>query len=577
MTIDLIIAGRRIRLCAADGVNLTPDERFTAFLAPVDEPHDRPSDSTGTKQSPYIKPDITTDIYPDLVVDAGTDPADDPEAPLVTDINPDLVVDVVAATGAIPPDAVQVFGAGLMEEVPGGVADTGIPFWEVLRHGQVTYVRVFPEGAGRTALLVIPDGKRRWQIFAGEKVEEKIEEKIEEKGLPASGVRHHSEIRVAGQHERPVSNVDPLPGQHDRPCINVNPLPYPLDGLLLYFLFSQDGDIMIHGSGVVCGGRGWLFTGRSGSGKSTLAGIFDRAGDRVIHDDRLVVRRVGERWVMHSTPVYLDDVPRTAPLDHIWLIRHGTANVSEPVTGAEAVAALISNTIQQNWDREAAARLAAVADSLAAEVRVSRLSFLPDASIRDYLLLRSDENKVLGADTILLLLSEGKSVTITAGGYSMWPAIRPGDRVVITPAGDRVPAVGEIIALRRDGGLVIHRVREVVEEEVKQVVEEGVSEEVVSKEDGKVVKEEVREKVREKVREEKSEVVSEGRKWVVYTRGDATLRADQPADERSVAGVVTSVIRGEREMAPQRRRLPGWLNMTGARIVATTITLLRKG
>jgi hypothetical protein len=69
-----------------------------------------------------------------------------------------------------------------------------------------------------------------------------------------------------------------------------------------------------------------------------------------------VLRREEGRWVMHNTPVYRNDEPRSAPLDHLWVIRHGSANVSEPVTGAEAVAMILANCIQQNWDREAAAR-----------------------------------------------------------------------------------------------------------------------------------------------------------------------------------------------------------------------------
>ncbi len=409
---------------------------------------------------------------------------------------PDLSVYVEPGPCEIPSSAEKVFSARLMEEVPGGVVDTGEPFWEVLRAGGTTWARVFLREPERITVLAMPDGERRWIIYAG---------------APAST-------------EPSVSD-----GKQESKII-IDPLPYPLDGLLLYYLFSLDGDIMIHGSGVVCGGRGWLFNGRSGSGKTTMARIFDRAGDRVIHDDRLVLRREKGGWVMHNTPVYRDDEPRSAALDHIWLIRHGRANVSEPIGGAEAVAALISNTIQQNWDRAAASRLAAAADELVAAVRVSRLAFLPYAGIRDYLLLRKDEGRSLGADTAAGLLAGGESVVITAGGYSMWPAIRPGDRVMITPAGDRIPAAGEIVALRRDGGFVIHRVLQ---------------------------------------------VSSHGGSTIIITKGDASVRRDEPAAPEAVAGTVESVIRGERQMSPPRRRLPVWLNRTGARI-AFSIAGLRK-
>ena len=362
MTVDLIIAGRRIRLQSEDGITLLPDERFRAFITSSDG-------------------------------------------------EPELRVDVRPGREAIPADSRKVFDARLMEETPEGVKSSGEAFWEVFDGGGVTMVRAFLKEPARNPVLVMPHGKMAWQIYAD-------------------------------------SEED-----------TVNPLPYPVDGLLLWFLSSATGDIMIHGSGVVCGGRGWIFTGRSGSGKTTIAGIFDRAGDRVIHDDRLILRRDGDGWVMHNTPVYRDDEPRSAAVDHLWAISHGTSNISTPVKGAGAVAMILSNCIQQNWNREAASRLAASVEELAAKVRISRLSFLPDGSIRDYLAARESDSMITAAGAASAILAEKRTVTITAGGYSMWPAIRPGDRIVIMPYNPQIPlAKGMVVALRRDGGFVVHRV-----------------------------------------------------------------------------------------------------------------------
>ncbi|HQJ14510.1 MAG TPA: hypothetical protein PLU57_09585, partial [Bacteroidales bacterium] len=38
MTVDLVIAGRRIRLHSREGVEIRPDERFSAFTAPAEMP-----------------------------------------------------------------------------------------------------------------------------------------------------------------------------------------------------------------------------------------------------------------------------------------------------------------------------------------------------------------------------------------------------------------------------------------------------------------------------------------------------------------------------------------------------------
>ena len=482
MTVDLVIAGRRIRLHSHEGTSLQPDERFRAFTVPGGPLNDLFLSSL---------PDISADAKPGLP-DAGL--------PLSSfEVEPDLYIDIDPGPGEIPASAAKVFDAQLMEEVPGGVRNTGEPFWEIFAGEEATYARVYLQDSDRIPLLIMPRGAKRWQIFAGERQNGGGTDDLnavrrtnylspgvyvqENPGQNQSDNPGHYQQEVpCGNLPEPLSapdsaasmSADELSQKHqysdafpgkpvsaDRTGTILNPLPYPLDGLLLYFLFSRAGDIMIHGSGVVSGGRGWIFTGRSGSGKTTMARIFDGAGDRVIHDDRLVLRREGSGWVMHNTPVYRNDEPRSAPLDHLWVIRHGAANVSEPVAGAEAVAMILANCIQQNWDREAASRLAAAADGLAASVRVSRLSFLPDGSIRDYLLLRETPDKTLAAGVVLSMLDEGRSVTVTAGGYSMWPVIRPGDAVVIAPYGEGAAAAGRIVALRRDGGFVLHRITRV--------------------------------------------------------------------------------------------------------------------
>jgi len=616
VTVDLVIAGRRIRLHSREGVEIRPDERFSAFTAPAEMPFAVHRDilpetvpdtlpqegqsltgtgmlsedqcHPGTGMFPKDQCHTGTGISPEdqCHTGAGMSPEDQchtgagmsPEDQCHTgagmssrstgtfservtgedhDLDADLVVEVEPGPGEIPASAEKVFDAQLMEEVPGGVINSGEPFWEIFSGGGVTYARVFLKEPERRALLEMPNGEKRWRIFTGE-----VTGAPEDVGVTAdlyndrsglapdnfisppvtgppqvdAGVRVTTDSCNDGSGLAPDNFIAPHrtdPSQVDAGTdyqtagtiaeapITVNPLPYPLDGLLFYFLFSRTGDIMIHGSGVSCQGRGWLFTGRSGSGKTTLARIFDRAGDRVIHDDRLVLCRSEDGWMMHNTPVYRNDEPRSAPLDHLWIIRHGSANVSEPVTGAEAVAMILANSIQQNWDRVAAARLAAAADDLTSSVRVSRLSFLPDGTIREYLRLRKEEEISIAASAAGALLSAGKNITVTAGGYSMWPAIRPGDKVEIAPFVEGAAAAGRIVALRRDGGFVLHRITRVM-------------------------------------------TVS-GRR-VIVTCGDAAARADEPAGAGMIAGIVHSVTRSGRLITPPRRRWPRWMNRITAAV-----------
>jgi signal peptidase I len=66
-------------------------------------------------------------------------------------------------------------------------------------------------------------------------------------------------------------------------------------------------------------------------------------------------------------------------------------------------------------------------------------------------------------NTGLTLLSEGKTIRIKAHGYSMYPSIKPGSLILIEPIHLKGPPVpGEIIAIRRENGLVVHRLTKIV-------------------------------------------------------------------------------------------------------------------
>lgn len=72
---------------------------------------------------------------------------------------------------------------------------------------------------------------------------------------------------------------------------------------------------------------------------------------------------------------------------------------------------------------------------------------------------RAADNNDIIRDVGLSLLSEGKTIKVIAGGYSMFPAIKPGTLIFIEPiTGGSFPSPGEIIAWKRESGLVVHRV-----------------------------------------------------------------------------------------------------------------------
>ncbi len=66
-------------------------------------------------------------------------------------------------------------------------------------------------------------------------------------------------------------------------------------------------------------------------------------------------------------------------------------------------------------------------------------------------------------DLSLTLLAEGKTIRIKAHGYSMYPCIKPGSLLLIEPINLKgFPRPGEIIAIKRDSGLIVHRLSRII-------------------------------------------------------------------------------------------------------------------
>jgi hypothetical protein len=121
------------------------------------------------------------------------------------------------------------------------------------------------------------------------------------------------------------------------------------------------------------------------------------------------------------------------------------------------------------------------------------------------------------------MLTEGKEIVITAGGYSMWPAIKPGDRIIISPPDtDKPLKAGRVAALRRDGGFVVHRIT----------------------------------------------AIQRGKLSIfIKTQGDASMIPDPWSTEKDVAGLVREIIRGDKTLKISRRKMPYFLGKIAATLI----------
>lgn len=169
------------------------------------------------------------------------------------------------------------------------------------------------------------------------------------------------------------------------PDETVDPLEYPLDGLILYYLTVIHGDIMIHASGINHNGNGYLFSGVSGKGKTTISRIWDNAGAKVIHDDRIIIRCIDGRYRMYNTPVYDNDEPRDSVFGKIYMIEHGKRNMSVRVRDASAVSLVMANCIQHNWGTETISGLLKSVSGMCDKIPVYKMAFTPDETVIHYI------------------------------------------------------------------------------------------------------------------------------------------------------------------------------------------------
>lgn len=250
-------------------------------------------------------------------------------------VREDILLRVSAGNPDLPKDAKLVFNAPYVEEVNGVPVKKNDEFWKVWKcDDQLFITTTHPYSAsGKRSLLKLSPGATIWDLS----------------------------ISYAGK--------------------ETDPLEYPVDGLFLYYLTAKFNDIFIHASGVSLNGKGFLFSGISGKGKTTISRLCDKAGGKVIHDDRLIIRKRADGYVFYNTPVYANETPASAKLEHIFLLEHSPVNEVVHLGGAESVSRMLANCIQHNWDSWIIGNLLGSVSDLCKDIPVSILRFRPDESV----------------------------------------------------------------------------------------------------------------------------------------------------------------------------------------------------
>lgn len=163
------------------------------------------------------------------------------------------------------------------------------------------------------------------------------------------------------------------------------PLRYPMGPLVLYYLTVKFDAIMMHASGIEEESGGRIFSGFSGVGKSTMAAIWQHSGCKVINDDRLIIRKENEDYVVHNTPMFYPDIPKKTRLKAVHLIYHSPENTIRKINGALAVSKVMAYCIQNSFNTKFIEHHLEFLSEMCNKIPVYNVGFKPDPSIVDYI------------------------------------------------------------------------------------------------------------------------------------------------------------------------------------------------
>lgn len=162
----------------------------------------------------------------------------------------------------------------------------------------------------------------------------------------------------------------------------------PIVEVCLLTRLSREGGLLLHSAGVLSPTGGYIFTGASGAGKSTLSGFFDTPGASVLSDERMIIRKSGEAFVIHGTPwvgsgAYAEN--ESGLLTELFCIGHGPQHQIERLSPSAVLARILPQCFLPHWDRTAMESTLAFLSDLIAHVPCRRLAFAKHPDVVDYI------------------------------------------------------------------------------------------------------------------------------------------------------------------------------------------------
>jgi len=180
--------------------------------------------------------------------------------------------------------------------------------------------------------------------------------------------------------------------QENQPHLSQDDCEYIVTGSSFYNQLINFDGMMLHASAVTLDGWAYLFSAPSGTGKSTHTAlwrnVFGADKALILNDDKPALRLEGGRFYAYGTPWSGKtdmNINRRVPVAGICMLGRGECNEIAPFTGAEAIHAVLEQTVRPK-NAAAIAKLLELLDKLFAEVPVwnMKCNMAPEAARVSY-------------------------------------------------------------------------------------------------------------------------------------------------------------------------------------------------
>ena len=161
----------------------------------------------------------------------------------------------------------------------------------------------------------------------------------------------------------------------------------PIVEVCLLTRLAREGGLLLHSAGVLSLTEGYIFTGASGAGKSTLSGFFDTRGASVLSDERMIIRKNGDAFVIYGTPWVGSGAYAKSDsglLTGLFCISHGPQHQLESLSPTTVLSFLLPQCFLPHWDRTGMESTLRFLSDLIAHVPCQRLAFAKHPDVVDY-------------------------------------------------------------------------------------------------------------------------------------------------------------------------------------------------